>query len=160
MRNIRFNRSNEATLDLDSDSAHKQFRDGLPKIEHLVRKPVVVVATRPHHWHVFIRLKKRHRWVDLVALQTYLGSDKARELANMSRIAAGASKPILLIDFGVVKHWGHHPPDITCSCPRKWKGRRLRNCRHLAAAKGHKAKYGFLSTRLKILGVRDPYGHS
>jgi hypothetical protein len=148
-------------LDLDTDRSYRQFQERVRKIEHLVRKPIVVVATRPHHWHVFIRLKKRHRFVDICALQVYLGSDVRRELANMSRIIAGATLPILLIDYGVVKHWGHHPPNIVCSCPPKdRKGRKLGNCRHLMAARGHKAKYGFLSTRLKIIGVKDPYGHS
>lgn len=160
MRNIRFNRADEATLDIDTDRDYYRFNERLPKIEHLVKKPIVVVATRPHHWHIFLRLKKRHRWVDIVALQTYLGSDKARELANMSRIAAGASKPILLIDFGVVRHWEHHPPDVVCPCPPKIRRKKFGNCPHLMAVKEHKAKYGFLSTRLKILGVKYPYGRS
>lgn len=153
MRNIRFNRADEATLDLDSDGSYNQFKERVPRIEHLVRKPIVVVATRPHHWHVFIRLKKRHRWVDLVALQTWLGSDLKRELANMSRIAAGASKPTLMIDYGIIRHWGHHPPDIRCSCPPRIKGRKFGNCPHLMAVKAHRPKYGFISTRLKIIGV-------
>ena len=154
MRNIYFARSDEALLDLDNDSAYNLFRKRLPKILPLVRK-VIVVATRPHHWHCYLRLKKSHAFVNISALQTYLGSDKTRELANMSRIIAGASKPILLIEFTRVKHW--RPPDIVCSCPRKWKGRKLGNCRHLMKAKGHKAKYGFLSTRLKTMGVVSPY---
>jgi hypothetical protein len=157
MRNISFARSDEAMLDLDSDRSYRLFLKRLPVILPLILK-MVVVATRPHHFHVYIKLKRRHRFVDISALQIYLGSDPRRELANLSRIVAGASKPILLIEYTKVNHW--RKPDIVCSCPPKWKGRKLGNCRHLMAARGHKAKYGFLSTRLKILGVKDPYGHT
>jgi hypothetical protein len=85
----------------------------------------------------------------------YLGSDPIRELANMNRMIAGASRPILLIEYTKVKNW--REPDFICSCPRKWKGRKLGNCVHLMAARGHKAKYGFLSTRLKTIGIERPY---
>ncbi len=155
MRNIYFSRSDEVLLDIDTDSSFRLFLKRLPKIERLVRKPVVIESTRPHHYHVFIRLKRRHRFVDLSALQVYLGSDVKRELSNLSRIIAGATRPILLIHFARVKHW--RKPDIVCSCPPKWKGRKLGNCRHLLAARGHRARYGFLSTRLKTIGVVSPY---
>jgi hypothetical protein len=113
------------------------------------------MSTRPHHFHVYILLKKHHRFVDLSALQTYLGSDIRRENSNLSRIIAGATKPILLIEFARVPHW--RKPDIICSCFRKWKGRKRGTCRHIMAARGHRAKYGFLSTRLKIIGVEEPF---
>lgn len=156
LRNIYFARSNEVLLDIDTESKFRLFLKRLPKIVHLVRKPIVIEATRPHHYHIFIRLRKRHRFVDLSALQTYLASDIRRENSNLSRIIAGATKPILLIHFSKVKHW--RKPDIICSCPPKWKGRKLGNCWHLMKARGHKAKWGFLSTRLRTIGVVDPYG--
>lgn len=154
MRNIYFNRSDEASLDLDSEKAFRKFLTRLGPILPLVIK-MVIVASRPHHYHVYILLGRRHRFVDISALQTYLGSDKERELANMSRIIAGASKPILLIEYAKVPHW--RKPDMVCHCPPKWRGRKLGNCHHLMAAKGHKAKYGFLSTRLKTIGVKEPF---
>ena len=157
MRNIYFARSNEALLDLDTEGAFKVFLERLPIATHLASK-IVIVATRPHHHHVYIRLKRRHRFVDLSALQAYLGSDLRRELSNMSRIIAGASKPTLLIEYTKVRHWRR--PDVVCSCAPKWKGKKLGNCRHLMAVRSHKPRYGFLSTRLKIVGVRDPYGHA
>lgn len=79
MRNIYFARSDEALLDIDSEAKFKLFLRRLPTIEHLVRKPIVIVSTRPLHYHIFVRLKKRHRFVDLSALQVYLGSDPKRE---------------------------------------------------------------------------------
>ncbi len=151
MRYIYFARSNEILLDIDMEGKFRLFLKRLPKLEFLVKKPIVIESTRPHHYHIFIRLKKRHRFVDLSALQVYLGSDVRRELSNMSRMIAGATKPILLIHFSRVKHW--RKPDIVCSCPPKWKGRKLGNCHHLMSARGHKAKYGFLATRLRIIVV-------
>lgn len=142
-------------LDFDSARSYRLFQRRYPKIARLVEK-VVVLATRPGHFHVYILLKRRHRFVNLSALQRYLGSDIKRELSNMSRIIAGASKPILLIEFTRVPHW--REPDIVCSCPPKAGGKKLGNCPHLMAAPGHRADYGFLSTRLKIIGVKDPYG--
>lgn len=157
MRNIYFARSNEFLGDYDSERSFRTFQERLPKIEHMVKR-VVVLATRRGHYHVYCLLDGQHRFVDLSALAVYLGSDIRRELSNMSRIMAGASKPILLIEFTKVPHW--RKPDIVCSCPRMWKGWKLGNCRHLLAVKAHKPKYGFLSTRLKILGVKDPYGRT
>jgi len=157
VRNIYFARSDEALLDIDTDRGFRRFLQRFPTILSLVAS-MVILATRPHHYHVYIKLRKRHRFVDLSSLQTYLGSDRTRELANMSRVIAGATRPILLIEYTKVPHW--RKPDIVCSCPRRWKGRKLCNCRHLMTARGHKAKYGFLSTRLKTLGVKDPYGHA
>jgi len=156
MRNIYFARCDEVLLDYDSTRQLRVFLERRDRIEPLARR-IVVVATRPGHYHVYIRLKRRHRFVDISALQVYLGSDLKRELSNMSRIIAGATKPILLIEYTKVRHWRR--PDIVCSCPPRWRGRKLGNCRHLLAAKGHKAGYGFLSTRLKIIGVKDPFGH-
>lgn len=155
MRKIYFARSNEVLLDIDSDCKFKLFLKRLSKIENLVRKPIVIESTRLHHFHIFIKLKKRHKFVNLSALQSYLGSDIKRENSNLSRIIAGASKPILLIHYSRVKHW--RKPDIICSCPPKWKGKKLGNRRHLMNAKGHKARYGFLSTRLRTIGITSPY---
>lgn len=155
MRNIYFARSDECLLDIDSEYGAKLFQDRISKIQHLTKR-IIIASTRPNHYHVFIKLKKHHRFVDICALQTYLGSDIRRELSNLSRIIAGATKPILLVHYSKAKYW--RKPDIVCSCPRKWKGKKLSNCRHLIQARGHKAKYGYLSTRLKIIGVENPFG--
>ena len=139
-------------LDHDSDSAFRLFLSRLHLVLPLVKK-IVILAERPHHYHTFIRLKKAQTWANTSALQTFLGSDKSRELADTSRVLAGATWPILLIEYGhSVPHW--RTADIVCSCPRIWKGKKLGNCRHLMKAKGHKAEYGFLSTRLKEAGVK------
>ncbi|MDG6950214.1 MAG: hypothetical protein JRN71_08015 [Nitrososphaerota archaeon] len=139
-------------LDHDSDSAFRFFLSRLHLVLPLVTK-VIIMAERPHHYHTYIRLKKKQTWANISALQTFLASDKSRELANMSRILAGATCPILLIEYGhCVPHWRR--ADIVCSCPRVWRRKKLGNCRHLTIMKGHKAKWGFLSTRLKEVGVR------
>jgi hypothetical protein len=154
LRRTYFARQNEAMLDLDSDSAFRVFLSRLHLVLPIVTK-VVIVAERPHHYHTFIRLKKKQTWANISALQTFLGSDKSRELANMSRILTGATWPILLIEHGhSVPHWRR--ADISCGCPRVWKGRKLANCRHLARAKGHRARWGYLSTRLEAMGV-EPF---
>ena len=142
-------------LDIDSAKSYRLFRERYPKVAHLVKK-TVILATRPGHYHVYILLKRRHRFVNLSALQRYLGSDTRRELSNMSRIIAGASKPILLIEFTNVPYW--REPDVVCSCPPKIKGRKFGNCPHLMAVREHKPAYGFLSTRLRIIGVGAPFG--
>jgi hypothetical protein len=157
VRNTYFGRRNEALLDHDTDRAFRLFLRRLQKILPLVVK-VVILATRPHHYHVYIRLKRPQTWANISALQTFLGSDKSRELANMSRILAVATRPILLVEFGRIPNW--RKPDLVCSCPRKWKGRKLANCRHLTRAKGHKARWGFISTRLKAMGVKEPFVHA
>ncbi|MDG6988270.1 MAG: hypothetical protein JRN21_02980 [Nitrososphaerota archaeon] len=139
-------------LDHDSDSSFRVFLSRLYLVLPLVTK-IVIVAERPHHYHTFLRLKKKQTWANISALQTFLGSDKSRELANMSRILAGATYPILLIEYGHrVPHWRR--ADIMCSCPRVWKRKKLGNCRHLAQVKGHRMKWGFISTRLKEVGVK------
>lgn len=150
-------RSNEFGLDLDSDRAYRTFLERLPKVLPLILR-LTILATRRHHFHVYAILRKRHRWENLSALQTYLGSDPIRELSNLSRTIAGASKPIILIDYARVPNF--RPPDLVCACKPKLRGHRFANCPHLRAFKGHKAKYGFLNTRLKIIGVKDPYGHA
>jgi hypothetical protein len=143
-------------LDHDTDRAFRLFLKRLPLILPLVVK-IIILATRPHHYHVYIRLKKRQTWANISALETFLASDKSRELANMSRVLAHSTSPILLIEYGHrVPHWRR--ADIVCSCPRVWKWKKLANCRHLARAKGHKAKWGYLSTRLKAMGVVEPFG--
>jgi hypothetical protein len=144
-------------LDFDNTKSYRLFQERYPKIAHLVKK-MVIMATRPGHYHVYVLLKRRHRFVQLSALAVWLFSDPKRELSNLSRIVAKATRPVLLIEFTRVPHW--RKPDLACFCPRKWKGKRLANCWHLLQAKGHKAQYGFLSTRLKIIGVKDPYGRS
>jgi hypothetical protein len=150
-----FLRADEGGLDLDSDNAYRIFLKRLPKVLPLILK-LVILATRPHHYDVYIRLKKRHRFVDICALQTYLGSDKDRELANMSRIIAGASKPILLIEYAKVRHW--REPDIICVCPPKLRrGRKFANCPHLLGTKSHRPRWGFISTRLQTLGIASPF---
>jgi hypothetical protein len=151
---VYFSRSNEVLLDIDSESKYRLFLKRLPKILPLILK-VIVVSTRLHHYHIYILLKKRHRFVDLSALQVYLGSDPIRELANMSRIIAGASRPMLLIEYSRVKNW--RDPDFVCACPPRWKGRKLGNCVHLLNARGHKARWGFLTTRLRTIGLDSPY---
>ena len=153
MRYIYFATMFELLLDLDTDRSFRLFLDRFPKVQALASR-VIILATRPHHYHVYIRLRKRHRWENLSAAAVYLGSDRSRELANISRVMAGATRPVLLIEFGRVPHW--RKPDIVCSCPRKWKGRKLGNCRHLMAARGHRAKNGFLSNMQKIIGVENP----
>lgn len=145
-------------LDFDREKDFRFFRDTrYPKIQSLVKK-MVILATRPGHYHVYILLKRHHRFVNLSALQRFCGSDIKRELSNMSRMMAGASKPILLIEFTRVPHW--RKPDVTCSCPPKINGRKYGNCPHLRVARGHKAAYGYLKTRLEIVGVKDPYGRA
>lgn len=150
MRYIYFARKNEVMLDIDSSKAYDKFQRNLKYLDGLTRK-ITILHTRRGHYHVYLTLKKRHEYPQLSALQTFLGSDIRRELANYSRILARASKPILLIEYDRVKHF--REPDIVCSCPRKYKGKKLANCIHLRSAKGHKAKYGYLSTRLKYLGI-------
>ena len=146
-------RSNELGLDFDREKYFRFFqKERYPKIKHLVKK-MVILATRPGHYHVYIVLRRHHRFVNLSALQRFCGSDIKRELSNMSRIIAGASKPILLIEFTRVQHFRR--PDITCSCPPKLHGRKFGNCPHLVKARGHRARFGYLSTRLRIVGV-DP----
>ena len=156
MRNIYFARSDEAMLDLDTEDAYKLFASRVPKIEHLVRKPMVITNPRPHHYHVYIKLKKAHDFANISAFQQYLGSDIKRELADLSRIIAGASKPILLIEWAKPKHMWREP-DVVCACPREWKRKKLANCKHLMAVREHRPRFGFISTRLMIMGIVKPY---
>lgn len=155
MRNIYFAKSDEALLDIDSEAGARLFWNRLPKVKQLIKR-IVIEATRPNHYHVFIKLKNHHQFVNISALQTYLGSDLKRELANLSRIIAGATKPILLIHYSKVKHW--RKPDLVCSCPRKYKGKKLSNCVHLINYRGHEAKFGYISTRLNLIGIERPFG--
>jgi hypothetical protein len=141
-------------LDIDSEYGAKVFWERLPKVKPLIKR-IAIESTRPNHYHIFIKLRRHHRFVNISALQTYLGSDLKRELANMSRIIAGARKPILLIHYSRVKHW--RKPDVICSCQRKYQGRKLSNCAHLINYRGHQAKYGYISTRLKLIGIKKPY---
>ena len=155
MRRTYFARRNDVMLDHDSDSAFRLFLSRLYLVLPLVTK-VIIMAERTHHYHTYIRLKKKQTWANISALQTFLASDKSRELANMSRILADANSPILLIEYGhSVPHWRR--ADIVCNCPRVWKRKRLANCWHLARAKGHRSKWGYLSTRLKQMGVKEPF---
>lgn len=155
LRNIYFARTNECLLDLDNPVSVKQFRDRISKLDGLTRK-IVILSTRPNHYHVYIQLKKHYRFPNLFALSTYLGSDTHRELSNYSRYIQGAKYPCLLIEYTKVRH-GWRKPDIVCSCPRKYKGKKLSNCRHLIRARGHKSKFGYLSTRLETIGISNPY---
>jgi hypothetical protein len=156
MRNHFFGRRNELLLDIDSEAQFRKFLKRLPAVLHLVILPVVVVSQRPHHYHAYARLRHRAEFPDLSALAVWLGSDLKRELANMSRWAAGATRPVLLIEYTKPKHW--RKPDLVCSCPPKLRGRKFANCPHLMSAKGHKAEFGFLSTRLGHLRVKG-FGH-
>lgn len=148
-------RPNEIGVDLDSDRAYRLFLRRLPKVLPLILT-LSVLATRPHHFHVYAVLRKRHAWANLSALQTYLGSDPIRELSNLSRVIAGASKPIILIEFARVPNF--RSPDLVCGCRPRVRGRKFANCPHLMAWKEHRPRYGFLSTRLRIVGVEDPFG--
>ena len=148
-------RSNEFMLDLDSERAYGLFLERLPKVLPLIRR-LSVLATRPHHFHVYGVLRRRHRFVNLSALQTFLRSDPIREVSNMSRMIAGASKPIILIEFSRVPNF--RGPDLVCACKPKLRGKKFANCLHLMAFREHKPKYGFLSTRVRIVGVEDPFG--
>jgi len=154
MRRTYFARRNEAMTDHDSLKSFRLLLQRLPLILPLVSK-IVILNPRPGHFHCYLKLRRKNEWADLVALQIFLGSDKNRELANYSRIIAGASKPILLIEFTKTPHW--RPPDLTCSCPRKLRGRKFANCPHLMAVKEHVPLAGFLSTRLKVMGVKEPF---
>ena len=150
MRNIYFAQSDEVFVDLDSSKQLRIFKDRCRKIQHLVKKWVIIKKSSHSH-HVYIQLKKRHRFVDLAVLAQHLGSDIRKTLADLSRIIAGASKPILFIEYTKVPNW--REPDIVCSCPPRYKGEKMGICYHILRAKGHKAMYGKMSTRLRIMGV-------
>lgn len=144
-------KSSQALCDIDTDRGFRMFLKGLPVILPLVTK-MVVVTSRPHHWHVFLELRTRHRYVDLIALQAWLGSDIRREFSSLLRAKAGCPMPVALIEFARVPHWDD--PDIICRCSRRWKrGRKMGECPHLRAARGRRWKQGYLRTHLETLGA-------
>ena len=149
MRNIYFAHSDEVFVDLDSKRQLTIFKKRCRSIQHVVKKWIIVKkSTRSHH--VYIQLKSHHRFVDLAVLAQFLGSDIRKTLADMSRIIAGASKPILFIEYIKIPNW--REPDIVCSCPPRYKGEKMGMCYHILHAKGHKEMYGKMSTRLRIIG--------
>ncbi|MDG7000209.1 MAG: hypothetical protein JRN15_13980 [Nitrososphaerota archaeon] len=150
MRNIYFAHSDEVFVDIDSERQLTIFKQRCRKIQHLVKKWIIEKKGR-HSYHVFIQLKRHHRFADLAVFAQYLGSDIRKTLADMSRIIAGASKPILFIEYTKIPNW--REPDIVCTCPPRYRGEKMGMCYHILHAKGHKAIYGKMSTRLRIVGV-------
>jgi hypothetical protein len=97
--------ANTLQIDIDRTSDLKHFHQVIPWFLSactVARIRVIEIrarrSTRPHHWHITIRTRERLRVCERLALQTILGSDRARELHNWQRIRARAPYPMLLID--------------------------------------------------------------
>ena len=128
MRNIYLAHSDEVFVDLDSKRQLGIFKKRCRNIQHLVKKWIIIKKSN-RSYHVYIQLKRHHRFVDLAVLAQHLGSDIRKTLADMSRIIAGASKPILftvrLIDEKYV-----------CYCPDYiQRDEQFGICKHIHAVK-------------------------
>jgi hypothetical protein len=124
-----FARPNELLCDLDSEYAVASFCFKLKRAVRnkslRVKDALIRESNAAGKYHAVVVLRNELSEGERILWQTWLGSDRVRELYNAMRVERGVSHPNLLIRRHAIKEFRNY--DAVCKCDGKHKG--LAKCR-------------------------------